>query len=92
MTQSYDPRTDPEAERRPPLNGCTLLASCMVEAGRPRGGYIVLVDRNRPDFPDRYITGWVKKLTDPEWVSGNYFNRYRDALRDMVGRTSPVPQ
>lgn len=92
MTQAYtaadmaaDERTEPT---RPPLNGYELLGSVRLLPDDVNGGFIVLVDRNLP-LPDRYVTGWVKTLTDHEWNHGNYHADYGDALTDLASRAQP---
>jgi hypothetical protein len=87
MTRSYTPadaladeQRAPQPPARPPLNGYELLAS--VNVG---DGWVVLVDRKLP-LPDRYVTGLVSSLTDPEWALGSYHRTFRDALANVATR------
>lgn len=75
-----------EDERRAPLNGYELVASVQIHPDDKRHGFIVLLDRNVPGLPQRYVTGWVKRLDDPTWNNGRYHATYGRALGNMVER------
>lgn len=75
---------------RLPLNGYRLLGYVTNRDDH----VVVLVDRGCA-LHDRYVTGRVRTLADPEWYSGNYHDDLRTAALDMVERAyldrAPLP-
>ena len=89
MTQMYTARDRARDDERPaPFNGLALLAGVQVDADDVTRGFIVLLDRNVPQLPERYVTGWVRTLTDPEWADGNYHADYLRAVGDVALRVA----
>jgi len=87
MTQTYTPNDRDQEDQQPaPLNGYELVASVQVHPDDPSYGFIVVLDRNIPGLPERYVTGYVVKLTDAEWHNGHYFATYGRAISDLVAR------
>jgi hypothetical protein len=70
-------------------NGTRLLAAFpMVAAHSGKStGIIVCVERTEVDVHHKYVTAWVRELTDTSWTAGSYFVDALEAMTDALDRS-----
>ena len=82
------------AQAPAPLNGCELVAAFPhYRSDGTLREWIVVVDRGEDAPPaDRWASGWVWTLSDPQWSHGNYSRTMGEALTNALGRNGWGPE